>query len=73
MKLPLTSGDAASSAGDLQKMGFPVALKELVTRLLEKGELNSFLPNRGNAFPTPLFWQTSHQDKKLLFLGDRLC
>jgi hypothetical protein len=44
-------------AGELQKMGFPGALKELISRFGEQGELNSFLPERGNAFPTPLFWK----------------
>jgi hypothetical protein len=34
-----------------------MALKELFIRFKDKGELDSFLPKKGNSFPTPLFWQ----------------
>jgi hypothetical protein len=47
------------SSRELHKMGFTRALKELFTRVNQKGELNSFLPGRGNAFPTPLYWEHS--------------
>jgi hypothetical protein len=45
------------SAGELREMSFVTAIKELLTRYRNKGELNSMLPHRGNSFPTPLSWK----------------
>jgi hypothetical protein len=46
-----------SSPEELNKMGFFTSFKEMVRRYEDKGELNSLRPNKGNTFPTPLFWQ----------------
>ena len=46
-------------------MKFPIALIELSKRIDDKGQLDSFLPNRGNSFPTPLFWQHPTRTNKL--------
>jgi len=45
------------SSEELSRMNFLGASKELIRRYLNEGELNSLLPNKGNAYPTPLFWQ----------------
>jgi hypothetical protein len=49
------------SPEELTQKGFFISVKELFKRSGEKGELNSFLPHRGNAYPTPLYWQ--HQTR----------
>jgi len=49
------------SPAELKQNGFFISIKELFKRSGHKGELNSFLPHRGNAYPTPLFWQ--HQTR----------
>jgi hypothetical protein len=45
------------SPEELNRIGFCIAFKEIVRHYKDKGELNSLRPNKGNAFPTPLFWQ----------------
>jgi hypothetical protein len=45
------------SPEELNKMGFYTSIKQMVTRYQDKGEMNSLRPYKGNAFPTPLFWQ----------------
>jgi|WetSurSiteA1Bulk_404760.scaffolds.fasta_scaffold03181_3 hypothetical protein len=45
------------SPEELKEMKFPAALKELLRRHYNKGELNSLLPDKGSAYPTPLYWQ----------------
>jgi hypothetical protein len=45
------------SPKELKEMSFYTALRELVRRYLDNGELNSLRSYKGNAFPTPLFWQ----------------
>jgi hypothetical protein len=45
------------SPEELKEMKFPAALKELLRRHYNKGALNSLLPDKGNAYPTPLYWQ----------------
>ncbi len=45
------------SPKEISEMRFDVAFRELVKRLLEKRTLKLLLPDKGNAFPTPLFWQ----------------
>jgi hypothetical protein len=45
------------SSKELKEMKFPIAIKELLRRHQNKGELNSLRPDKGNAYPTPLFWQ----------------
>jgi len=51
------------SPKELNEMRFDIAFRELVRRYLDKGELNSLKPNKGNAFPTPLFWQNLTQSR----------
>ncbi|MBE9510641.1 MAG: hypothetical protein IMY71_07175 [Bacteroidetes bacterium] len=52
------------SPKELNEMRFYTAFREMVSRYQDKGELNSLKPNKGNGYPTPLFWQhpsrTSH-------------
>jgi hypothetical protein len=45
------------SPKDLKKLGFTTLFKEILKRYNNKGELNSLKPNKGNAYPTPLYWQ----------------
>jgi len=42
---------------ELQELSFFQAAKELLRRYSDKFETNSQLPDQGNAYPTPLFWQ----------------
>ena len=51
------------SPEELKSLRFYTAFKELIKRYNEKGELNSLRPNKGNAFPTPLFWQNLTQSR----------
>lgn len=44
------------SPEDLNRMSFFSSSKELIRRYHNIGELNSFLPNKGDEYPTPLFW-----------------
>jgi hypothetical protein len=57
------------SARELREMRFPLALIELLNRIDDKGELDSFLPNRGNSFPTPLFWQHTTRTRNFYSWG----
>jgi hypothetical protein len=45
------------SPQELDTLSLFSAYKELVNRYHESEELNSLLPGKGNAYPTPLFWQ----------------
>jgi hypothetical protein len=45
------------SSNELKELRFSTAVQELITRYLNQGELNSFMQHKGNAYPTPLFWQ----------------
>lgn len=45
------------SSKELKEMSFPAAIKELLRRHQNEGELNSLRPDKGNACPTPLYWQ----------------
>ncbi len=45
------------STNEIKKMGLGPAFIELLTRYTYKGEFNSLLPYKGNAFPTPLYYQ----------------
>ena len=45
------------SPEELQKMNFLEALKKLIWRYSNKGELNSLLTYKSNAYPTPLIWR----------------
>lgn len=45
------------SPKELREMSYSEAVKELLVRHYNEGELNSLLPNKGNAYPSPLFWQ----------------
>jgi hypothetical protein len=45
------------SSKEINELRFYTAVKELVKRSHEKGETNSLLLNRGDGFPTPLYWQ----------------
>jgi hypothetical protein len=45
------------SSEELKEMSIPAAIKELLRRHQNKGDENSMRPNKGNAFPTPLYWQ----------------
>ena len=47
------------SAKELKEMSFHVAVRELLRRHKNKGDLNSLRPNKGNAYPTPLYWQNT--------------
>ena len=49
------------SPDELQSVGFTVALREMVRRYIDKGELNSLKSYKGDAFPTPLFWLNAAQ------------
>jgi hypothetical protein len=52
------------SSKELKEMRFPAATKELLRRHQNKGELNSLRPDKGNAYPTPLFWQHPTRTKR---------
>jgi len=45
------------SPKELREMSYLEAIKELSIRMYNEGESNSLLPNKGNACPSPLFWQ----------------
>jgi hypothetical protein len=45
------------SEEELKNMSFISAFFELLRRYKYKGELNSLMPNKGNLYPTPLYWQ----------------
>jgi co-chaperonin GroES (HSP10) len=45
------------SPEELHKVNFFTALNSMSNRYLEKGEMNSLLSYKGNAYPTPLYWQ----------------
>jgi hypothetical protein len=51
------------SPKELKELKFYTAFRELIKRYLEKGEMNSLRPNKGKAFPTPLFWQHPTQTR----------
>lgn len=62
MKLKLYDASATLwkryfSPEDLKKKGFFTSCREMFIRYQDKGELNSLRPDKGNEFPTPLFWQ----------------
>lgn len=44
------------SPAELKRKRFLKSFKAMVSRYNDKGELNSLLSYKGNAFPTPLFW-----------------
>lgn len=52
------------SPKELNEMSFSVAAGELLRRHHNKGVLNSLRPEKGNAFPTPLFWQHPTRTKQ---------
>jgi hypothetical protein len=52
------------SVKELKELSFHVAVKELLRRHKSKGELNSLKPNKGNAYPTPLYWQHTSRTKQ---------
>lgn len=45
------------SPEELHKINFFKALKAMGSRYHDKGEMNSLMSYKGNAFPTPLYWQ----------------
>jgi len=45
------------SPEELTKTKFLSAIGKMVSRYMEKGEMNSQLSYKSNAFPTPLYWQ----------------
>jgi hypothetical protein len=51
------------SPEELNKIRFYTAFSEMVRRYQDKGELNSLMSYKGNAFPTPLFWQNLTQTR----------
>lgn len=44
------------SPEEINNLKLNIAIYEMVKRYLNKGEMNSHLPYKGNAYPTPLFW-----------------
>jgi hypothetical protein len=51
------------SPEELNKISFYTAVREIVTRYRDKGELNSLLSYKSNALPTPLYWQNLTQTR----------
>jgi hypothetical protein len=51
------------SPEELNKIRFYAAFREMIRRYLDNGESNSLLSYKGNAFPTPLFWQNITQTR----------
>jgi hypothetical protein len=45
------------SPKEMKEMRFSTAFKELLKRHQSKGELNSLRSDKGNAYPTPLYWK----------------
>lgn len=45
------------SPEELRRINFFTAMKLMVRRYHDKGEINSLLPYKGSAYPTPLYWQ----------------
>jgi hypothetical protein len=52
------------SPKELKEMRFPVAVKELLRRHQNKGELNSLRPGKGNAYPNPIYWNHPTRTKQ---------
>lgn len=55
------------SPTDLNKMSFYDAFTKLIKYYSYKEELNSLLPNRGNAYPTPLYWKNYTHSNNFYF------
>jgi hypothetical protein len=53
------------SGEEIRKLGFVHALIELFNRYQYKSEMNSLMPFKGNAFPTPVYYQ--HLTRTRLF------
>jgi hypothetical protein len=51
------------SPKELNDLNFISGFRELVQRYRNKGELNCLNSDKGNAFPTPLFWQHPTQTR----------
>ena len=57
------------SPEELHSLGFFVSFKAMINRFSDKGEFNSLMTYKSNAFPTPLFWQNSDHGRNFYSWG----
>jgi hypothetical protein len=57
------------SPEELHALGFFASFKAMVNRFSEKGEFNSLMSYKSNAFPTPLFWRNRDQGSNFYSWG----